>query len=269
MDLGHLGGGGSDLATFGHWLMPSRQSPLSGNEGWVLLRLLTPGSTSCTPPALLRLEASPCIKQNGTQKDRDWPLRANHGPIWDGRVHTYWAGVISDDIPLHSRRPGWGSKLYSRPGPPPALRQAGSPRGFCTQSPRKEGHLLSTQLPTLKISSFPWSPLHKQRRLPLPCQLTWSFLMALEAVAVASPTERRGRLWRDGRDHTQSAWGGQMSRSSVGRRKENRERKGSNRPSHLWKPLLLPRVTGRTKATTPFSPTFRSRELNKRGWWLL
>lgn len=53
------------------------------------------------------------------------------------------------------------------------------------------------------------------------------------------------------------------------REKENRERKESNHPSHLWKPLLLPRVTGRTKATTPFSPTFRSRELKKRGWWLL
>ena len=172
MDLGNLWGK-KKIRSGNVWPLADAKSPkplLSGNEGWVLLRLLTPGSTSCTLPALLRLEASPRIKQNGIRKDRDWPLRANHRPIWDGRVHTYWAGVISDDIPLHSRRPGWGSKLYSRPGSPPALRQSGSPRGFYTQSPRKEGHLLSTQLPTLKISSFPWSPLHKQHRLPLPCR---------------------------------------------------------------------------------------------------
>lgn len=48
--------------------------------------------------------------------------------------------------------------------------------------------------------------------------------LSLEAVAAASPTERQRRPWRDG----QRPWGGQRSSSSTGRRKEDRERKGSD-----------------------------------------
>lgn len=127
--------------------------------------------------------------------------------------------------------------------------------------------MLSIQLPTLKISSFRWSSRHKPGHLQTPCRAHAELPDgSLEAVAVVSPTECQGKLWREG----QYPRGGQRSRSSTGRRQENRERKGSNYQSHFWKPFLLPEVKGRTKATTPFLPTFRSGGLKKkRGWWLL
>lgn len=82
--------------------------------------------------------------------------------IWDSPTHTYCPGVIGKDTPLYFQRPGLGNKLSGRPGPLPALDQSASPRGFCTQRSQKEGHLLSTQFPTVRTASFWWSLLHKQ-----------------------------------------------------------------------------------------------------------
>ena len=103
--------------------------------------------------------------------------------VWDSSSHTYCAGVMGDGLPLPSQRPGRGSKLYGRPGSPPATQQSGSPRGFCTQSPWKEA--------TCSLHSFLPSRLHVTNNATFkhPAEHMWSFLMALLS---------QGRLWRGG-----------------------------------------------------------------------
>lgn len=56
--------------------------------------------------------------------------------------------------PFHSQSPGCHGELYRCSDPLPAPVPPGWPQGSYTQSPQKEGHLLSTQLPNLRISNF-------------------------------------------------------------------------------------------------------------------
>ena len=157
--------------------------------------------------------------------------------VWDSSIHTSCPGIISTGSPLHSQRPGWGSKLAAL-----GLDQLYASLACLEDSipgRQKAGHLLST----LQISSsFRWSPLAPLNDASNTLQSSWwSFLMALSrlwqwpAPQGARSTECPGVLWRDGQDYAVHLGWADVKKKW---REKKRERKEANYQSHLWKPFL-------------------------------